>query len=331
MAARKVGAKVEEFGFGFPPRMIGKKIGETIYSINWLPIGGFVRVFGEQEADAEGSSSHRALFNKSKPQRALVMVAGVVMNLLLGIAAFSLFYSVNGIPQEVDYISIQAIAPNSPAQTAGLQAGDKVLSIDNQPVTEVSDFVTYMKDKGGQQVAITVTRDSSQQTYTLTPRQNPPEGEGALGVLVSNIDQVYYSPWEMPFRGTWVGIQEAYGWTRLMVESLGQMVTQAFQGVRPEVAGPVGIYQITSTVAAEGIWPLIKFIGILSINLGVINILPFPALDGGRLVFIGIESVTGKRVKPKIEAYVNMVGMILLLSLMALITVGDILRIVRGG
>jgi len=330
VVAKLTGTKVEEFGLGYPPRAIGKKIGETIYSLNWLPFGGFVRLFGEQEAEAEGSKDPRAFFNKSKKQKVAVILAGVFMNMILAIVCFSYIYSVSGIPQEVDYIVIDGIAPNSPAQTAGLQAGDKVLTIDGISKNTTAEFVAYLKDKAGQQVVFGIERERQRLNVSLTPRIDPPQGEGAVGVAVSNYDNVFYPAWQMPLRGTITGLEEAYGWTKMMFGGLWQMIYGLFVGQKPEVRGIVGIYEITATVAAQGILPVIKFIGILSINLAVINILPFPALDGGRFAFIMLEKVIGRKIKPKIEAYINMAGMAILITLMVLVTVADILRIIRG-
>jgi len=331
LVAKWTGTGVEEFGFGYPPRAIGKKIGGTIYSLNWLPFGGFVRLFGEQEAELEGSKNPKAFFNKSKKQRTAVILAGVFMNMVLAIACFSVIYSINGIPQEVDYIVIDGVAPNSPAEMAGLKTGDKVVSIDGQSKQKTADFVEYLKNKAGQEVVLGLQRGGKDLNTTLTPRVNPPEGEGAVGVAVSNYDNVFYPVWQMPLRGTKVGIEEAYAWTKMMFEGLWQMISGIFVGVKPEVRGIVGIYEITATVAKEGILPVIKFMGILSINLAVINILPFPALDGGRFAFIMLEKVIGRKIKPKIEAYVNMAGMAILVTLMVLITVADVLRVIRGG
>ena len=332
VVAKLTGVKVEEFGLGYPPRAIGKKLGETIYSLNWLPFGGFVRLFGEQEAEAEGSKNPRAFFNKSKKQRIAVILAGVFMNMVLAVVCFSAIYSINGIPEEVNYIVVDGIAPNSPAQLAGLQTGDKVLSIDGLAKTTTAEFVDYLKNKAGQEVTLGLQRGEQKIETNLIPRVNPPQGEGAVGVAVSNYDNVFYPAWQMPFRGgTVTGVEEAYGWTKMMFGGLWQMIYGLFAGQKPEVRGIVGIYEITATVAEQGILPVIKFMGILSINLAVINILPFPALDGGRFAFIMLEKVIGRKIKPKIEAYINMAGMAVLITLMVLVTVADILRVVRGG
>jgi regulator of sigma E protease len=334
LAAKMIGVKVEEFGFGYPPKALGKKIGETLYSINWLPLGGFVRLYGEQEADAPGTRSERAFFNKKKRKRSMVLLAGVFMNLLLAVVLFSTIYSINGIPKVIGTeVRIGGISPGSPAQEANLELGDKVVAIDGRAEITVDEFVNYLKDKGGEEVKIDVERlNGDSEVVTLVPRLDPPEGEGAVGVLVSEVpevESVFYPAWQMPFRGTWFGLQEAYGWLVMLVGGIAMMFKQLFSGITPEVAGPVGIFQLTSTVAEQGVFALMRFTAILSVNLAIVNALPFPALDGGRFVFVLLEGVIGKRIKPKIEAYINMVGMILLLGLMAVITGHEILKTVK--
>lgn len=346
LTAKFFGIKVHEFGFGYPPRAWGMykndkgewktivgnkdiddKAKGTIYSLNWLPFGGFIRMFGEFENDAMGTKSKQAFFNKGKRQRSVVILAGIFMNLVLAVVLFSAIYSISGIPEEVDYISIGAIAPGSPAEESDLMVGDKVVGIDGETLLTVGDFVESVKEKGGQEVLITVDRGVNRLVLPVTPRKDPPEGEGSVGVIISNYDNVFYPTWQMPFRGAWVGLQEAYGWTKMMIEGIGTMIGMLIVGEKPQVTGPVGIYQITSDVAAQGILALMKFVGILSINLAVVNALPFPALDGGRFVFIVLEGMIGKKVKPKIEAYINMFGMLILISLMILVTVGDVMRL----
>lgn len=328
LAAKKVGVKVEEFGLGYPPRVWGKKIGETIYSLNWLPFGGFVRLYGEMEEGSEKTKSKRAFYNQSKKEKALVILAGVFMNLILAIGCFSLIYSLKGIPEEVDYVMIDGVASNSPAEEVGIIAGDRLLAVDGKEITRTDEFVEYLGDKGGVEVLFEYQRGNEILESIITPRENPPAGEGAVGVAVSNYDNIFYPVWQMPFRGTWVGIQEAFAWTKMMFGGLAKMVVDGLTGKAPEVSGIVGIYQATGQVAEMGILALVKFVGILSINLAVVNILPFPALDGGRMAFLLLEKVIGKKMKPIIEAKINMVGMMILIGLMAVITVLDVKRLI---
>lgn len=336
--AKMTKVRVEEFGFGYPPRLFGMRFGETLYSINALPFGGFVRLFGEQEeeislgAKLKDKVRQRAFFSKSKKQRAIIIVAGVVMNFLLGAAAFSLVYSLVGIPEKVDYVTINAVVPGSPAQESGLNQGDKLVSVDGVEVSQINEFVAAMEEKKGREVVLEVaSREKGKRVVKLTPRQDPPEGEGALGVLISNYDNIFYPIWQMPFRGAWVGIKEAISWGEAMVVGIWMMLVQlATQGTAPAVAGPVGIYKITASVSEQGFLALIKFTGILSINLAVINILPFPALDGGRLAFIFLEKAIGRKVKPKIEYWINLTGMAILITLMIALTLREVLELVRA-
>lgn len=328
LSAKRFGIKVEEFGFGYPPRVWGKKLGETIYSLNWLPFGGFVRIYGEDYSD-ETTDKSRALFNKSKIVRALVAIAGVVNNFLLGIVCFSIVYSFSGIPTRVPYVRIEGIAPNSPAYQAGIQPGETIVSFNGQPIKSTDGFVALIKQNSGKEITLVMRLAKSDKTkeYHLLVRSSPPVNEGPLGVAVSQIDMVFYPIWQMPFRGAWVGLQEAIGWGITIIAGIYTALRSLSAGVVPEVAGPVGIYQITSGVIKEGWLLTLQFIGILSINLGVLNLLPIPALDGGRLLFIAIETITGRRVKPQIEQYIHMAGMALLVSLMLLVTANDFVRL----
>ena len=327
LAARKFGVKVEEFGFGLPPRIFGKKIGETLFSLNWIPFGGFVRIYGEDYLE-KGIKSERALCNKPKHVRALVAAAGVFGNFLLAIVCFSIVYSFTGIPTETDKVIIEAVANNSPAEQAGLLPDQRIVSIDGKPVGLTRDFIDHVKDKQGKEILVgAVGKEGGEKEYRLSPRENPPEGEGAIGVAITNVEMVFYPIWQMPFRGAWFGVKEAVGWGMMIVSGFAAMIIGLFYGEVPQVAGPVGIYQITADVVRQSWLLTLQFVGVLSINLMILNLLPFPALDGGRLLFIAIETVVRKRIKPQIEQYVHMIGMVFLLSLMLLVTFNDVRKI----
>ena len=335
-AAKKAGVKVEEFGFGYPPRILGKKIGETIYSINWIPFGGFVKLYGEELIERRGKPSgiwDRAFWAKSKKARTMVVLAGVLANFLLAVVAFSIVYSAAGIPTKTDQVRIVGIAPDSPADRIGLEEGDIVLKVDNQRLSGLSHFTQLVREKKGEEIKLEIMRTVNDQqstiNYQLIPREHPPEKEGPLGVVVSNIEMKKHPFWQMPFRGTIEGFKEAFGWTALIFRSLGKMIVDLFwQGKVPrDIAGPVGIFQISAGVARSGFLAVLQFIGILSVNLAVINVLPFPALDGGRLVFIVYEAITRRRPKPSFERWVNTLGMAILIFLLILVTISDLNRL----
>ncbi|MDP2873797.1 MAG: M50 family metallopeptidase [bacterium] len=326
LAAKKAGIRVEEFGFGYPPRVLGKKIKGTIYSLNLLPFGGFVKLYGEELA--EKKIEKNAFWAKSKKARTGVILAGVIANFILAVVCFSIVYSISGIPVKIGKVKIEEIAVGSPADKAGLEAGDLIVGVDDQKLALVDDFVRTVEAKKGQEINLMIERDK-QFVLKITPRQNPPQGEGALGVIITDTEIKKFPLWKMPILGAYYGTREALGWGGLIVGSVGKMMADLVgRGVVPkDIAGPIGIYQASSQVSRHGFLAVLQFIGILSVNLAVLNILPFPALDGGRLDFIGYELITRKKPKPQIEHWINAVGMAVLLTLIVLVTIGDLKRL----
>jgi len=363
LAAKRAGILVEEFGFGLPPRLWGKKVGETIYSINALPIGGFVKLYGENGESEVASSKQlvasegRAYFEKPIWQRLGVLLAGVTMNLFLAVVAFSVLYYVYGIPTKTGKIRIVGIAPASPAQIAQLKPDDVVVAIDGQKVSQTEEFVRLTKEKAEKTVQLEIQREKdnpcqeNQQVLAgtatetekkfscqdgnlivwLIPRKNPPEGEGPLGVMIADTEMKKYPWYQMPYLGAREGFKESLSWGGMILGALkNTFVSLVAKGQVPkDIAGPIGIFQITGEAAKNGALAVLQFLGILSVNLAIINILPLPALDGGRLIFLGYEAVTRKKPNPKVESWVNTAGMAFLLALMVLITINDILRLVR--
>jgi len=331
LTARKAGIKVEEFGFGYPPRAFARKIGKTVLSLNWLPFGGFVKLLGEdlKEGPKKGKDYKEAFWYKSKKQRAIVLVSGVIANFLLAIVCFSIVYSVLGIPTDTDRVNIVGVLPETPAATVGIKENDVVLEVDEQKIENLDHFITLIDEKKGEEVTLLIARESESLTFKIEPRENPPENEGSLGVIVTEVEVKKYPLWQMPFRGTAEGFKVAITLVGLVVSGLGNMVFNLFtQGQVPSgVAGPVGIMHMTGIVAHSGIIAVLQFTGLISVNLAIINILPFPALDGGRLVFIIYEAITRRRPKASFEAWTNAAGMALLIVFLALVTVNDVKRI----
>lgn len=331
--AKKNGIWVEEFGFGLPPRVFGKKIGDTIYSINVLPFGGFVRLHGEMTDDGV-TKPKQAFLGKSLWVKTAVITAGVIMNFLLAIVAFGIVYSFTGIPKETNEVKVLEITTNSPAQLAQILVGDIIKKVDGQEVKSVSAFVSKVEEKKGKKVKLEIvsSNDAPSRTVTITPRVTPPAGEGPLGVSITSTETYYAPVWQRPFLGAYYGTKEALFWGKTVVGGFVNIFTELFQGRSPkDVSGPVGVFAVTTEVAKTGILPLINLLGIISVNLAVLNIMPFPALDGGRLLFIIIEAVLGKKVAPKIESVIHSVGMVILLLLILAITIKDIRGLISAG
>jgi len=347
IVAKKFGIKVLEFGFGLPPRIWGKKIGDTLVSLNWLPIGGFVRLFGEDETDKDVLKAKDSFAAQPVWERIGVVVAGVTMNLILAVTLFYIVLSVHNFQEEVPLLTpfnfvgteqtnqtaifIGAVSPDSPAAQAGLSAGDQVVAFNGQPINDGQKLIDLTKQYAGEKVALKI-EDSSKTTrdVEVTPRVNPPQGQGALGIQLGTITMAklnYQSFTQRIFSGP----VHAYNLTTYSFSILGNLISESIKTkdlapVSQSVSGPVGLTNLTGTIlqTKSPFIPYLNFVALLSLNLAIINILPFPALDGGRLIFLLIEAVTRKKVKPEIEKWVHAIGMILLITLIVLITFSDI-------
>jgi len=337
LVAKHFGVMIEEFGFGLPPKLFGKKIGDTLYSINALPFGGFVRLHGEQEEnEIRDRDRDRAFSYKSKKIKLAIIVAGVIMNFILAVFAFAITYSFNGIPKDTKNVKIVEISTSSPAQIAGIIVGDIVRSVNKAGVTTNNDFINLVDQEKGKRVTLeierTINSEKITKKITLTPRVNPPVGEGPLGVVITSTE-IYYPPILLrPFHGIYYGFKDAIFWGKNVISGFYGIFTSLFKGKVPQdIAGPIGIFALTSEASKVGIFAVINFIGILSVNLAILNILPFPALDGGRLFFIFLEGVIGKKILPKVEAIIHTIGMIILLALLLAVTAHDIIRLITAG
>lgn len=330
LIAKWKGIKVEEFGLGFPPRLLAIKRKETVYSVNALPIGGFVRLYGEDESVEKDRG--RSFYHKGRLVRAGVTVAGVVMNFLLAVLVFSILSWVSGVPVETGKVKVLEVTPGSPAEKAGLGQNDAILGADGQEFTKTSEFTSFINSKKGQELELELEKEGgAREIVRVVPRASPPPHEGALGVLVSSAELVKPPLWQRPVVSLFQGTKEAVFWVGATATGLWGALSQAIRGTAPEgIAGPVGIFQITGGIAASGFLATLSFLGILSVNLAVLNIVPFPALDGGRLLFIIVEAIFGRRVVPTFERYAHMAGMVILIALIILVTFRDITRIFSG-
>lgn len=334
IAAKKSGVKVDEFGFGFPPRLFGIKRGETLYSINLIPLGGFVKVYGEEyheeDKKIDPKLKKRAFVYKKPWQKSLIILAGIVGNFLLGWTLISFLFT-QGVPTPTDKVIVEQVQSGSPAQVSGFKTGDVIAKITTRgktyPLASSSDLIKVTKDFAGENLETEVIRDGKALRLQVVPRTDPPAGQGPLGILITTFVEKRYPWYQAPF----YGLVEAFKITRTIVVELSKVVVRlvTLQGPQVDVAGPIGIAQYTGQAIKFGQNAVLELIALLSLNLAVINILPFPALDGGRLVFVVYEWVTRRRVNKHVERYANLVGIIILLSLAVVISINDIIKIYR--
>lgn len=363
--ARKFGIKVEEFGFGFPltPAIWQKKIGETVYSFYPVLIGGFVKLYGEDDAGSgrvvaqkkeapakEDPDEKRAFYAKPIGQRILVVFAGVVMNALLAVAIYYVFLAIGNfqttlplignhkffwVDQKVTtQVDISEVEKGSPAQAAGITPFSIISALNGKPVTQLDTFASIIKSSAGKPLLITWQDENlKNHTATVIPRVNPPKGQGALGVAFYPVDTVtlaYDTFSQRLFSGF---IHPA----NLMVynfAALGYLINisvkeKSVAPVSEGVSGPVGIGYVVGSIiqipnVQQRIMQLLNLVGLLSISLAFFNVLPIPGLDGGRLFFLIVEALTHKKVDPKIEGYIHAVGMAFLLLILFLVTLKDI-------
>ena len=366
LTAKWFGIEVTEFGFGFPPRLFGIRKGETIYSINAIPLGGFVKMVGEEDPTHPRSFARQSVFKRS-----IVLSAGSFMNLLFPIVVFTVLLM---LPQDtvVGAVSITGVAPRSPAAEAGLRPGDTILSIDGRSVDNHFDLIKQVMTKLGSPIEISVRRGmivsglssspefSSVDALTVVPRLNPPEfrvveevtdpdkevtlrearrynaqlkvgdamTQGAIGVMIGTANPRVVKK-SYPF---WEAVPMSVDQIRdVLIITKNGIARWIAGGPDPGFTGPVGIAQVTGEAAKAGVSPTLQFMALISISLGIVNILPIPALDGGRLLFVFIEWVRrGKRVSPQREGLVHLIGFVVLISFIVFISYRDIIRLLNG-
>ncbi len=347
--ARRNGIEVKEFGFGFPPRIIGvywdksgkKRIiwgseeidaANTIYSINLIPLGGFVRILGE---DGEQKDNKKSFAAKSAWVRTKVLFAGVGMNFIFAIAVLSLGFYL-GMPQAIEEsaggtiknkkVQIINVAKESPAFEMGLKAGDEIIGFRNEQgflaVSQVDEVQSYINSKKGSRITISLKRGNKYFEASGVPRNTFPEGQGALGVSLLNTAEVSYPMWQ----AVWNGTKMATGIVKNIFGFLFDVIKKIFvhEKIEVDIAGPVGIAVVVGQAAKLGFIYILQLTALLSINLAVVNILPIPALDGGRILFIIIEKLKGSPVSKSFEQKAHSLGFALLIVIMLLITFRDI-------
>ena len=321
--AKAFGVRVDEFGLGFPPRLLSVKLGETRYSLNAVPLGGFTKMAGEEDPKVP-----RSLASKGIGARLVVLSAGSLMNALLPLLLFSIAFMV---PQSLvtGQVLVNEVALNSPAAKAGIESGDIILSVNEDAVRNISDLHRYIQLNLGKKTTLVISRDdATTKEVQLIPRWKPPEGQGAVGIAINMPEPTIVRQSEPFWRAIPLGVKELIETFILFKNG----ILSLFIGNETlQMVGPVGIAQITGEVAQAGINPLLRFAAFLSINLAIINMFPLPALDGGRIVFVLLEWVRrGKRIAPKTEGLIHAIGFVLLMAAILAITYQDIIRIISG-
>ncbi|GAC1329381.1 MAG: M50 family metallopeptidase [Chloroflexota bacterium] len=318
--AKLMGVRVDEFGLGFPPRVKGWKRGGTIYSINALPLGGFVKMLGENgEHDGPNSFGSKAAW-----QRFVILIAGPIMNIVLALAIF-FFSFLHGVPTQMPVVT--QVAAHSPAAVAGLHSGDRVVAVGSTSIRYGDDLRSAVTRRAGYRVTLLLRRHGHLLRVVVVPRAHPPPNQGALGIRLADVTDVAYSPQESASR--------SWDILAMMVTAVPQAIAHSFtSSSNSGVQGPIGIAHITTRVVAqeprEGPSALLTLTALLSANLGVLNLLPIPALDGGRIAFVLLSALRRRNLDPQIEGAIHAAGMALLLLLIVVISYNDIVRWVTG-
>ncbi|OCL27124.1 RIP metalloprotease RseP [Orenia metallireducens] len=335
MVAKYVGVQVEEFAIGMGPKLLGKQYGETLYSIRLLPLGGYCKMTGEMPVDDNGDDikqeevelyqkafrEEKCLFQKSVWQRFWVIFMGPVMNFLLAALFFTLIFSIYGVEVNTSESTvIGQVFPEQPAYEAGLRDGDKILAVNNQKVGNWEELAGIINKNPNQEIALQVERDNQILELNVVPRLDEDREVGVIGII-----PVYNRKSVNIFEAIWLGIQRTGIYIYGLILGLWKMVTGQMAS---DVSGPVKIAQFVGDAARSGMLRLMEFSALISINLGIMNLLPIPALDGGRLVFLGWELITGKPVDPEKEGMVHLVGFVLLMVLFVVIMIKDIRSII---
>lgn len=352
IAARRAGVTVHEFGLGYPPKAVKLFTWQgTDFTLNYIPFGGFVRLAGEDLTPDEKLKAKKSdtepgqFFQASVFSKLMIILAGATVNLIFGILAFSIVFSSMGIPEPIETARIGLVAPESPAAAAGIPEQVEIIAlvVDDQTyqITTTEQAVDTIAEHRGNTVQIVTTGNcegyacqESAQTFEvyLRTEAETPEGQGSLGIAFDPVAFVHYPWWQMPFKSSWYGMQQAVFLGQEILMALGRLGQDVSSGQVPEdLAGPVGIVHQASSagILAQGWLMLLSFAGMLSVNLAIMNVLPIPPLDGGRAVLIVLEKIIAKKTVARIEYYLNYGGYLLLVSLIIFVTIQDVVRIVK--
>lgn len=327
ITAKIAGVTVQEFGFGYPPKLFAIKLKGTDYSVNLLPLGGFVKLLGEEDPSETGS-----LASRSPLTRLIILGAGPFMNALLPIFLLTASFM---IPRDVvtGQVVIQAVAPDSPAEMAGIQPADAILRINDRDIKSTVDVGYNIQLNLGSQIEMTLKRGTETKVVRVAPRWSPPEGQGPTGITIGMPEPHVMSESLSPVNALGAGVRQTSDLLSLTKNGLLSLFAgKPSTSDAPAVTGPIGIAQATGEVAqGGGLQALLQWTAGLSINLAILNILPIPMLDGGRMFFVLLEWVRrGKRVPPEREGLVHMIGFVVLMIFIAWVSIQDVQRIIEG-
>lgn len=342
ITAKKTGMRVDEFAIGFPPRLFGIKRGETDFNFNLLPIGGYVKIYGEnaEEAGEEPNPQDvgRAFHERPKWAQAVVLFAGIAMNILFAWFLFTLVYVI-GVPTAIDESQVSDASELIVAGTLEGAPADGVLPVGSVIVKAMAgddvltqptptSFSNFVSDHASETIVVTYEMDDTEVEASLTPKAGFVESDPSRYVVGASLSLVEVQKESLP-----LAIVEGFKTTVQGIVSitvgLATLIKESVVGKADfsTIAGPVGIVGMVGDAASYGLTPLLMFTAIISLNLAVVNLLPFPALDGGRLVFVAVEAITKKRVPPRVTGWVNLLGFVILMVLMAAVTFNDIIRL----
>lgn len=320
--AKRNGIRVHEFGIGFGPRLFAYTYKGTVYSLNLIPILAFVRIAGEAgDKDDLNCPLSESYLSKTPWQKFQAIAAGPFFNVVAAMLILSVLFLVTGVPSGLSN-EIGIVNKNSPADLAGLKSGDKLLLINGQAFPKMEGAISFIHKSGGKKLSLTIERTGKKMTVSATPKYNEKMKISLLGFTAKALYKRVN-----PLSAVYQGVTQALSMAAMTFFIVWQLINGGVS--LADVAGPIGIAQITGKYAQTGIFSFLVFTAFINVNIGVINLLPLPALDGGRLVFVLLEVIRRKPLNPQLEMKINQWGMIFLLGLMALVSFNDLLRLFK--
>ena len=333
IVAKMLGIKVLTFSFGFGPRLAGFRQGETDYVVSALPLGGYVRMLGEGDGEEVAPEErHRSFSARPLLHRFAVVAAGPAANLISAVLFFFLFYAVVGIPEPLPGTVVGAVTPDSAAMAAGIKAGDEILAVDGTPVPDWETLAERIGESKGRAISLRIRRHGKELTITARARKQPVRDifgevrEERYMLGISRRDEVRYRPGSLP-ETLETALHEAWFMIYLTVMGIVKMIQRVIPA--SEIGGPILIAQLAGRQLEAGWLNLVHFMGVISVNLGIINLFPVPVLDGGHLLYFSCEAVLGRPLSERAREAGQRLGLALLLALMVFVFYNDILRLIK--